>query len=422
MWKYVKCKAALAAADEAVRNDTNRKKNWIVERKDIKALLSIFGEIIYERTYYKSKKTGEYKYISDELLGIKPHDKMDISLKAELVEESINIAYGKSAKKAVESIDLSAQTVMNTIRELEHIPNLTCEDLIEKKECEKIKIKYLYVEADEDHVALQNGKSVMPRLVYVHEGYEDKNTKNKLKNIKYFSGVYANIEDLWLEVVDYIYNKYDVENIEKVFISGDGAAWIKQGISWLPKSVYLLDRFHLNKYVLKATAQNPKYRPKIWECINKCDLKELDKCFKELISITSYDKKVKEIKESRRYIKANWQGTVNYYNEDGAINCSAEGHISHILSDRLSSRPLGWSIQGVHQMSRLRAYTANGGAVYDLFKSKINYSNQENFCISKKSVNSVIKRNYEEKFNNVKIINSGKKTWLRCLLKSLRGA
>ncbi|KEI10452.1 hypothetical protein Z957_01565 [Clostridium sp. K25] len=221
------CKAALAAADEAVRNDTNRKKNWIVERKDIKALLSIFGEIIYERTYYKSKKTGEYKYISDELLGIKPHDKMDISLKAELVEESINIAYGKSAKKAVESIDLSAQTVMNTIRELEHIPNLTCEDLIEKKECEKIKIKYLYVEADEDHVALQNGKSVMPRLVYVHEGYEDKNTKNKLKNIKYFSGVYANIEDLWLEVVDYIYNKYDVENIEKVFISGDGAAWIK---------------------------------------------------------------------------------------------------------------------------------------------------------------------------------------------------
>ncbi|KGM97827.1 hypothetical protein Z968_02170 [Clostridium novyi A str. 4552] len=73
-------------------------------------------------------------------------------------------------------------------------------------------------------------------------------------------------------------------------------------------------------------------------------------------------------------------------------------------------------------MSRLRAYTANGGAVYDLFKRKINYSNQENFCISKKSVNSVIKRNYEEKFNNVKIINSGKKTWLRCLLKSLRGA
>ena len=48
---------------------------------------------------------------------------------------------------------------------------------------QKTKVKYLYVEADEDHVALQNGKSVMPRLVYVHEGYEHSNSKRKkLKN------------------------------------------------------------------------------------------------------------------------------------------------------------------------------------------------------------------------------------------------
>src|SRR3712207_5676505 len=167
---------------------------------------------------------------------------------------------------------------------------------------QKTKIKYLYVEADEDHVTLQNGKSVMPRLVYVHEGYEHSNSKRKkLKNIHYFSGIYNNIEELWLEVVDYIYNQYDIDDIENIFVSGDGAAWIKQGISWIPKSVYLLDRFHINKYILKATTHNHKYRFHIWESINNCNLKELDKIFKDLIDSTENENKIQQIKDSRKY-------------------------------------------------------------------------------------------------------------------------
>ncbi len=38
---------------------------------------------------------------------------------------------------------------------------------LEKRQCES-----LYVEADEDHVAGQNGRTYMPMLVYVHEGKE----------------------------------------------------------------------------------------------------------------------------------------------------------------------------------------------------------------------------------------------------------
>ncbi len=94
----------------------------------------------------------------------------------------------------------------------------------------------------------------------------------------------------------------------------------------------------------------------------------MNQTFKELISATVYGNKVKEIKECRRYIKNNWEGIINYYNEKNIINCSAEGHVSHILSDRLNSRPLGWSVQGANQMACLRAYTANGGDVYELFK------------------------------------------------------
>lgn len=41
--------------------------------------------------------------------------------------------------------------------------------------------------------------------------------------------------------------------------------------------------------------------------------------------------------------------------------CSAEGHVSHILSDRLSSRPKGWSKTGADRMSKLRCYEKNYG-------------------------------------------------------------
>ena len=50
------------------------------------------------------------------------------------------------------------------------------------------------------------------------------------------------------------------------------------------------------------------------------------------------------------------------------IHCSAEGHISHIYADRLSSRPLGWSRTGADKMSRLRAYQMNGGNMLELVR------------------------------------------------------
>lgn len=41
--------------------------------------------------------------------------------------------------------------------------------------------------------------------------------------------------------------------------------------------------------------------------------------------------------------------------------CSAESHVSHVLSDRLSSRPKDWSKRGADRMSRLRCFEQNNG-------------------------------------------------------------
>ena len=105
---------ALETVDQAVRDSADRKLNWVVKSKaDQKNLATVFGEVSYKRTYYQSKKTGEYSYLSDELVGISVHDKLDTSLKARLIEEAINIPYRKSGEKAAEAIKLTSIFVMS---------------------------------------------------------------------------------------------------------------------------------------------------------------------------------------------------------------------------------------------------------------------------------------------------------------------
>lgn len=72
----------------------------------------------------------------------------------------------------------------------------------------------------------------MPRLVYIYEGIEKESLnskRNKLINKHYFGGVYSNSEELWDEVECYIEEYYDSDKIEKIYICGDGASWIKKG-------------------------------------------------------------------------------------------------------------------------------------------------------------------------------------------------
>jgi len=74
------------------------------------------------------------------------------------------------------------------------------------------------------------------------------------------------------------------------------------------------------------------------------------------------------MKKAKRYIKNNWEGINNLFKEE-KYRCSAEGHISHILSSRLSSRPMGWSVIGADEMARLRAYKANGGSIKKYYRN-----------------------------------------------------
>ncbi len=413
---------ALEELDEIINQSPERKRHWVVQSRDNpKTLATTFGEVEYQRTYYRNKKTGEYSHLTDELVGLKPHDRMDTSLKAELISEALHESYGRSGETAAENILLSSQTVMNTIRELGAVDNSEAGVGCTGEETKRTP-EVLYIEADEDHVALQTGKSVQPRLVYVHEGRKKIGKDRwKLINPRYFSGVYTESEDLWVEVSNYLEEVYDTQKLERIYLSGDGASWIQKGAQWIRGSTLVLDRYHLSKYVAVATGHMNYTRKFMWEYINEGDLKNLKTLFEAILHETQEETKRQAVQEARRYILGNWEAIMNQYNRD-YTGCSAEGHVSHILSSRLSSRPLGWSVQGVDQMARLRVFEANGGDIYELLmrhkKQKEEAENRNR--ADRKVIDKRSQVGRPETIGNVTILNIGKTTNTYKFLRELK--
>ena len=390
----------------------SKKRKLEYETKDVRkrTLMTDYGNIEYVRRYYRNRKTKEYVYLVDEKMGIEKNERIMKDVESKIVEFAHDISYSKTGKQVVGNEEISSTTVMHKVRK---------EELkVEIKE-EKKQIKRLYIEADEDHVS-KRGKGIwMPKLVYVHEGNYHKGNRNILKDVHYIGSLGQNSEELWLEVAEYIHKKYDVKSIEKVYISGDGANWIKEGLNWIEKSVFVLDRFHLLKYINQATADIPQYRNKLWYNINIFDPISVENIFKELIEKTEEENRKEKVRDSYRYVMNQWKG-IEIYETDGEYlkGCSAEGHISHVYADRMSSRPRTWSNDGINKMSRLRTFVSNGGKVYEeLIKRK-----KKNTKLRK--YDKILERNIKKDVvettgTRLPIIESGIKTGTTELLKKI---
>lgn len=388
----------LEAIDTIIFEDSRRKLEY--ETKDLRkrTLVTEYGNIEYIRRYYRHRQTKEYIYLADEKMGIEKNERITKDVQSKIIEFAHDLSYSKTGRRVVGNDIISPTTVMHKVRQEE----MKVEILEEKKN-----IKRLYIEADEDHVSERGNKIGMPKLIYVHEGSYTKGKRNILKNIHYIGCLGKSSEDLWLEVAEYIDKKYDVKSIEKVYIGGDGASWIKEGLNWIEKSEFVLDRFHLLKYINQATVEFPQYRSKLWYNINIYDPVSVENIFKEIINNTRDEKRKEKVKYSYKYVMNQWDG-IQIYETDGRYlkGCSAEGHISHVYADRMSSRPRTWCDDGIDKMSRLRVFVSNGGKIYEelIKKKKINTKLKK----YDKIIQRHIKQNVEEpRHYAFSIVNTG---------------
>ena len=372
--------------DEHLRKSTDRKKNWQIVRRDVTTLLTSLGSVVYHKTLFKNKQTGKSEYLLDRYMNLDKHTRITEDAEAKILEEAVETSYRKGGENAsISSENVSKETVMNKLHTLEFPqPDMPCE---------KKTISYLYIDCDEDHVSLQYLKkkgdigkrrhvnTIMPKIVYVYEGVTNENGRNELINVRYFGGVYEGSDGnrmLWDEVWNYIDGTYDTERIKKIFINGDGAAWIKSGARLINKAKFVLDKFHMHKYIIGATSHLldsvEDARSEIYRAIHERRKWYAEDIFNRIINVTEESSKRKTVEAAKTYILENWSGIMEQFKDkDAEIECSAEGHVSHIFADRMSSRPLGWSKTGADKMARLRVYYYNKGDMLEL----VRYQRQE---------------------------------------------
>lgn len=372
--------------DEAIRNSHNRKRKWNIVRRDNASLLTSLGTVNYRKTLFIHKETGERCYLLDKLTETDAHERITEDALAQIYEEAADSSYRKGGISASLTDEVSKQTVKNKLHAIQ---------FPEKKAPEqKRKVKNLYIDADEDHVSLQfqnqrgdleiteNGykkNSCIAKLVYVYEGKVTEGKRNRLVGTHYFSGLYEGTKEnqrLWDSVNEYVEQNYELEKDGHIFINGDGGAWINRGETALGShAVAVLDAFHLQKYINKAVSHmgdsKEDAKSELEKAVNECRKKRVEELFEKLEEFAESENTKLKVKDCRTYILGNWEKikAADTYREE-LVGCSAEGHVSHLLSARLSSRPLGWSKKGIDQMSQLRAYKANGGDMLELAKAQ----------------------------------------------------
>ena len=141
------------------------------------------------------------------------------------------------------------------------------------------------------------------------------NKKHQLINVKYFGGLYEGTENnqkLWNDVWNYISENYEIDKVKKIYINGDGASWIKAGAKIINNSKFILDKFHMHKYIIAATShlgeEVEMARSALYRAIKKRS-KQMAKYALEVIKEkTKSESKLKTVEATETYILENWAG------------------------------------------------------------------------------------------------------------------
>lgn len=366
-------------SNTALENSAERRKVWQIKDRAERSLQTTMGMVYFSHTRFKQKETGEATYLLDRAMELEPHVRLSEDVVEKILEKAAEESYRKAGKELGETLQVSAEGVMRHVKKVE-IPKQ--ETVVPKRKAE-----ILYVEADEDHIALQykkekgdikrykghvdNGQIV--KLVYVHEGHTE-GKRRELKNAMYFGGIYEGVKgnaELWRNIKEYIEETYEVEGIKTIYFQSDGGGWMKRGIEELGAE-FVLDEFHISEYIkrmVKAIGEETAEQ-EIREIIKGGKKKELEE-WEERKEKEMEEKQVIKLKKAMKYLTENWKAVKRRMEKkEGIIGSSTESHISHMLSARLSSLPMGWSKKGANGIAKLRIYRKNGGKIKELLKGK----------------------------------------------------
>jgi len=325
-----------------------REAGYVVERRgDERRVQTLLGEVTYGRTYFK-KASGGYEYLTDRVLGIDKRNRVSEGLSLSLVRAAKDMSYDKAGAH-VASGEISRQTVMSKVRQ----------SIAEENKPEVCRqVPKLHIDADEAHVTLRGGRKSEVPLISVYEGVEKRGKRHYCKNVFHISEYGKSPDDLWEQALTQIEARYDLTSTN-IYVHGDGAGWVQKGLEWFAGATFVLDKYHKNKAIKGMTAgllsaDRKLYDKELREALAVEDIEFFDQL--TTILCDRLPQRIQNILENAGYLKRFVSG-ISICEKDSAANNGgcAEPHVSHVLSSRLSSRPMAWSKQTLKRLAPVLA-------------------------------------------------------------------
>lgn len=348
-----------------------------------RSLLTGLGLLEWKRDHYKDVHCGEYRYPLDEITGVRAYERIGDAVSARLVNEAAEVSYAKSANIVTGGL-VSRQTVRNKLMKL-NVP--------EKPVPEKRGVRELHVYADEDHVHMQKpgkrrGKQnqILP-IVTVGEGVRRVCAhRNATIRPMHFVDERFDTKQLWKSVAGYIGAAYEVPKIEKIYLHGDGGGWIGSGLCDFAQVEYVMDTFHFVKRLRALCRAFPRrnVRIVILHALRQNDRGHADVFLQGLADEAKTEQAKKNVKEFGTYLFRFWEENRKAMDTEISGSCT-EGQVSHVLSERFSRDPLGWSKEGLGKLAKVRVSLKNGrpieGADFKLNRKQNKYEQYADMLI-----------------------------------------
>ena len=338
--------------DDKFKNSKDRKAIYNIKETRKRTLITSVGCIHVNSTSYYNKSTKERFVLLREILNLKPYQRLTNEAEYQLIKYAMDENMSQSARHALRNIQISRSTVSKKLAKLDG-------SIIENINKSDNQPDVLYIEMDEIHANLQKGGNKICPCAIVHEGYEEDFVKRKkLKNIHYFASAKLTYEELWEVMFDYVNKKYNIDKFKVIFVSGDGAAGIKNYTNCFPNAKFVLDPFHyIRKHLRYIFKRNTELKDKADEYIRNDMIDD----FKILVDnqIKEYPDQEKYMKEHRDYIINNLEGIKNQKDEDYKVHCSMEGHVNQAFARYITSSPYSFSERGLENKLKLLVYHAN---------------------------------------------------------------
>ena len=387
---------AIPQIDTLFLNSQYRKNNFYKFNKNYRSFTTIFGDLEFERHYYTDKNKKNGFYFIDELFCFEEYIKYDSVVRAILIDNSVSTNSNLTSNRTSFILGnyndyLSNNNYKNVTRQT--IYNWKQKWNIPKVEYELIEgHKNLYVMVDEkwlhEQIRLvtlseeekQKHHYIMTKCFVTFTGAKTKNKRTELLNRHIFM---TTSDKPWKDFIDEIYNIYNFEELENIYLLSDAGTWILAGKNELKlfsnnNVITNICEFHVKQYINRLVRDENKRTELITTIYEAKDKNKFIKLADEIIeNANNKDKK----QQYKNYVLNHWDGILNMKNRE--IHSSMESHISHCVAANFGSRPKGFSRARIEKYIKLEEYKQNGVNIMDLYLKSYN---QKDYIYNKEDV------------------------------------